>query len=378
MASQTVNADPVELGERLKFARIAAGFSQESAANHIGVVRTTMVAIEKGTRRLKPDELVRLSKAYSVSCNELLRPSPIKLDLVPQFRMVVSGHDLQDAAMEAAHLLQRLCTSYVEVERTLNRPLQYRRLEKFTMVRGVAIEEQAEDYAASIRVSSGLGGTPIPDMIQLLEEWGFRLFVRPLDSRISGVYAHHNEAGPCILLNGKHPPIRNNSTAAHELGHECTGQNTPAIVWTEDKPGRRHDERIAWSIGKAFLMPRSALRQAYAEVQEPDGSFTVNGLIYLAHRYHVSVEAIARRLEELDLVKQGTAMLVANRGVVSLPDLDGSSRKDYPLLPARLAYLLSLCEEQALLSEGQMSSMFMIERSDLRGLLDQYARPNSE
>ena len=54
--------DVATLAERLVAARKSAGLTQEEAANHLGVSRPTFIAIEKGTRRPRPDELVKLAE----------------------------------------------------------------------------------------------------------------------------------------------------------------------------------------------------------------------------------------------------------------------------------------------------------------------------
>ena len=44
--------DHRQLGERLKDARKARDLTQEAVANKLGILRTTLVAIEKGERRV--------------------------------------------------------------------------------------------------------------------------------------------------------------------------------------------------------------------------------------------------------------------------------------------------------------------------------------
>ena len=56
--------DPKILGGRLQEARKACGFTQQAVADHLGMARTTLVAIEKGERRVTPDELIKLAAFY--------------------------------------------------------------------------------------------------------------------------------------------------------------------------------------------------------------------------------------------------------------------------------------------------------------------------
>jgi DNA-binding XRE family transcriptional regulator len=53
---------PIELGERLKVARETANVTQDAGAKAAGIARTTLVAIEKGQRSARNDELQALSR----------------------------------------------------------------------------------------------------------------------------------------------------------------------------------------------------------------------------------------------------------------------------------------------------------------------------
>src|ERR1035441_3622629 len=78
--------NPVEVGERLRIARDAADINQATAAAAIKVARTTLLAIEKGERRVRMNELQQLAKLYGTSVNALLRREAVHVDLTPRFR----------------------------------------------------------------------------------------------------------------------------------------------------------------------------------------------------------------------------------------------------------------------------------------------------
>ena len=61
MAREELNSHDV--GERLRIARETAAITQADAAAGIDVARTTFVAIEKGQRRIRPDELQLLARS---------------------------------------------------------------------------------------------------------------------------------------------------------------------------------------------------------------------------------------------------------------------------------------------------------------------------
>lgn len=60
------------MNERLKNARKALKLSQDFVAKQLGMTRTTIVAIEGGTRKVSAEELDKFSKLYGVSVQEIL------------------------------------------------------------------------------------------------------------------------------------------------------------------------------------------------------------------------------------------------------------------------------------------------------------------
>ena len=84
MTTSTISAEI--MGERLRAARSAANLTQEAAAASLGMARTTLVAIEKGQRPARPDELLAFSNLYGVSAGKLMSPDAIHVDIVAKFR----------------------------------------------------------------------------------------------------------------------------------------------------------------------------------------------------------------------------------------------------------------------------------------------------
>src|SRR5258708_3889569 len=74
------------LGRELQQARTKKAMTQEDAAKIIDVARTTMIAIEQGNRRIRADELIKLSHAYGLAISDFVRPHPVLAMSQPQFR----------------------------------------------------------------------------------------------------------------------------------------------------------------------------------------------------------------------------------------------------------------------------------------------------
>ena len=68
MSNETKSTlDDAIVGERLRNARESARITQAESAKSIGVARTTIVAVEKGERRVRTNELQKLASLYGTS-----------------------------------------------------------------------------------------------------------------------------------------------------------------------------------------------------------------------------------------------------------------------------------------------------------------------
>ncbi len=369
---------PADIAERLRLAREAVNIKQAEAAEAIKVARTTIVAIEKGERRVRMVELQQLAKLYRTSVNALLRQESVHVDLAPRFRKVFAADDT--AADKAAALLAELAKAEVELENMLG----VKRPRSYPPERPILpgdVRTQAENDATELRQRLGLGIAPIPDIVTVLEmELAIRLYVRRFDGQISGLFAFDETLGACMLLNANHPRDRRNQTAGHETGHFISTRRKPDILHEHESENSR-EERYANAFGRAFLTPARAVMQKFQEVTAGSDRLSRRHVIVLAHFFGASREAIVRRLEELLLVKQGTwDWFQSNGGITDeqarqvLGDLSApDARKAEADRPTtlRLNLLAAEAYRKGLLSEGQLARLLHLDRVELREILSQ-------
>ena len=196
--------------------------------------------------------------------------------------------------------------------------------------------------------------------------------MRPISSNISGVFAYEPEIGACILLNAKHPPQRRANSAAHEIGHFMSTRNQLDVL-VENSHNKAREERFANIFGNAFLMPAIAVRGMFESYKSADGKFSPRNLIMMAHSFNVSIEAMCRRLEKLSLLKNGTYDSLKDKGFNrdAVKEVLGDPVQNQPLvMPPRIAILATDAYFQGLLSEGQVAEMLLLDRVELRKLLD--------
>ncbi|MBG0797021.1 ImmA/IrrE family metallo-endopeptidase [Methylocystis sp. L43] len=366
----------VEVGERLRLARESARLKQAEAAAALNIARTTLIAIEKGQRRVRLGELQQLAKLYRTSVNALLRKEAIQVDLAPQFRKL--GIQLDEAVADAAQLLSDLAKAEVELENLLG----VKRVRNYPPERTILhgdVRAQAEQDALELRQWLGLGPSPILDIVTLLEmELGVRVYVRRMHGRISGLFAYDDSLGACILLNANHPRERRAQTAAHELAHLVSTRRHAEIL--DGGSTNSREERYAIAFARAFLTPARSVMQKFREVTAGSSKLTRRHVIVLGHTFGVSREAMVRRLEELGLTKDGTWDWFEQYGGITdeqahqvLGDLPGpdihKADADQPTT-LRLGLLAGEAWRRGLLTEGQLSRMLHVDRIELRRMFD--------
>lgn len=385
MTKQTEKLSDIEIGDRLRLARESAKVTQAAAAKAIDVARTTIVAIEQGQRRARIDELQRLAVAYNTSANAILRREAVHLDMVPRFRKLPQSAD--SSIEDSARLLNTLVRAEVELENILG----IERTRNYPPERPILpgdVRAQAEQDAQELRDWLGLGAGPVLDIISILDlQLGIRVYIRPLDSKVSGLFAYDETAGACIILNARHPADRQRQSGAHELAHFVGTRRQPEVYVEEEKASSR-EERYANFFARCFLTPARAVRQRFAEITAGQSHLTRRHIILLAHAFSVSREAMIRRLEELELAKAGTwDWFVANGGITDeqarevlgmLTERDLYAGAAQGPVPPRLVLLAREAYRRGFYSEGQLARLLQLDRYETRIILDGAEQEESE
>jgi Zn-dependent peptidase ImmA (M78 family)/transcriptional regulator with XRE-family HTH domain len=365
--------DPKAIGSRLQEARKASGLTQHGVAEHMKMARTTLVAIEKGERRITPHEMVKLAELYARPVSEFVNRPSVAIGFVPQFRAAwrhqfEENSDLERTAAE----LQSLAEDYVELERLCELPLVKSYPPPYETSKSTP-EQAADEIAAAERNRLGIGDGPISNLRDRFEnDVGLRIFYFPMSAKISGVFAYNDTLGACVGINANHPLDRRHWSLAHEYGHFLTNRFHAEITFLADRKRNSAVERFADTFAENFLMPTSGLSRRFTEVHRASraGSITLAQICSLADLYQVSVQALIIRLEKLRRLPIGTWDKLREEGfkprrAQQLLRIDLVSKEEY-LLPKRYLNLAVLAHEKGLLSEGQLSRLLRTDRVSTR------------
>ncbi len=376
--------DPRIIGRRLQEARKARGLTQEEVATELGTARTTITAIEKGERRVQPQELLRLSELYGHTLGNLMRERKPAESFGVQLRAFFKGvdspvvaRDLQEAVSE----FQELCEDYTALEDLSG--IEPRRDYPMELRVGRSRPElAAEEAAESERNRLGLGDGPLDSLRELLEnDVDLRIFSMRMPSQIAGMFAYSEELGGCIAVNSRHPEERRRWSMAHEYGHFLSGRYQAEVSNT--LPARKPPmERFADTFARFFLMPSAGLRRRFNQaIRVSGGRISVADLVRLAHHYAVSVEAMILRLEELRLISLGTWQRLKDqrfrvREAQAELGLEPLSQQGN-VLPRRYMLLAVRAFADGKITEGQLARYLRTDRVSAREIAGRLSEQDS-
>lgn len=393
--------DPIVLGTRLQEARKASGFTQQDVADHMKIARTTLVAIEKGERRLSPRELIQLAAFYNRSVSDFVGRQTVVESFVPQFRSSWSKeteiranvrkgvtttkqiseedtrnppNDLEKVAVE----LQRLSEDYVELEQICGMPLT-KSYPPVYEIKGISPEQAAEEIATAERNRLGLGDGPLSNIRERLEsDVGLRIFYFPMLGKVAGLFAYNDLLGGCVGINSNHPRDRRTWSLAHEYGHFLTSRYQVEITFLQTTKHVPLRERFADSFAECFTMPASGLNRRFTEIHRSrEKGISLADLLSLADLYQVSVQALILRLENLKRLPAGTWDDLERKGfkvrqAQQLLAIEANPPLQHAL-PLRYKMLAISAYDQGEISEEQLSKYLRTDRVQARIIVDEIA-----
>lgn len=380
MHQQLTETDPRTLGLRLQEARKARDLTQQEVADHLGMARTTVTAIEKGERLVQPAELLRFSALFGRAVHDLLRQREPLTSFTVQFRTSLNqpGLDGPEVSNVIAEF-QQLSEDYIELEELRDAPLSQRYPPPYDFS-DVPAEQAAEDVATAERNRLGLGDGPIPNLKEVLEnDVGIRIFCLKMPSKVAALLGYTDRVGGCVAINAGHPPERHRWSLAHEYAHFMTRRYQADVMVLSAYRRVPESERFADAFAKFFLMPSTGLLRRFNELRRArQGTITPAELVKLAHFYNISFEALVRHLEGQRMLSTGTFEDLIDRGfkvreaqqILQLPPGQAS----WDMLPLRYQLLAAEAFQKAQITEGQFAHFLRLDRLSARQLYQSLSR----
>ncbi|MGY3034277.1 Zn-dependent peptidase ImmA (M78 family)/DNA-binding XRE family transcriptional regulator [Bradyrhizobium sp. USDA 4354] len=352
------------IGNKLKVARSASGLSLRGLSEAIdGIVSAQAIGkYERNEDMPSSRALIALAKALDVTEEYLLNEDEIALEGV-DFRKKVGASSKEEAVLEARaiHMLER----YLAVEDLLQmRSVDWE--QPRSAPHPVTDLRDAEDAARSVREDWGLGNDPIPQLAELLEERGIKIFSFDLDD-IDGLAAKvrrkDRAAARVIVIKRSTWSERKRFNLAHELGHMVIAPS-----------GGVDEEKAAHRFAGAFLVPADVLR---AEVGAHRSSISIGELVALKKRFGVSIQALVYRCKDLGIISQAAFSrlfkIFAERGWRTAPFEEPETMEPELEEPKRFERLCYRALAEGVIAESRAAELLGISVRELDARLDQVA-----
>lgn len=301
------------IGERIKFAREAAGLSQEKLTQALDFNdRQTLSTIELGQRRVSAEELVQFAKALAQPLDFFTDPYLVAGPKAFSYRAKgASGKELTAFEAQAGNLI----AAQRRFQELLDRPPSPVQQQITALTPQVPLDfasYQGERCAAAWQ----LGEIPSHRLREAATK-NLGVVVLHVDAprTISGAACRLSD-GAYVLINRQEPVARQNFDLGHELFHILTWDRMPPprvdqVTAEGDATAKRPKvEKLADAFAAGLLMPTSTVNARWGRRGERPLS---EWLTETAQELGVSPVALFWRLANLDLLKAdtGTRRLVA-------------------------------------------------------------------
>ncbi len=296
--SANLRLSPKFIGERLRQAREAYGFTAEVLGLKVGRSKQQISRYESEDDVPSHEVLVHLAEHLQQPLSYFFRPiSSEEKSAVMFYRKLKKV---------TAPELRRVNIWRRWLEEVVHLIAEYLNVPGFDLPPGLIVPFHTKDVdlavidhlALQLREHWGLGQRPIGNVIRTMERHGVllaRFDVGADDMDGYSLMSQRNEKFPLVVLNSfKLNAFRSRFDAAHELGHLLMH----AQVTQEDLSDPRVYERVerqAHRFASAFLLPEDAfLDDTY--------SYGLDVLVTLKEKWGVSLAAMAYRLLDLGII----------------------------------------------------------------------------
>lgn len=355
------------LGARVRHARESLGLNQQDIAELLSFNdRQTVSDIESGGRRVRPEELLRLSERLQRPLDWFLDPFVVAGEAGISWRVAT------EVPQSTLSMFEDLTGPQIGLLRFLRRsqngtPQPF--AERLWLTKHSSYEDAAEKGEA-VASSLELGRIPAERLVERVE---CRLDIPVLhvdgepSGGISGAMCRLADLG-VILINRHESLVRRHFNVAHELFHALTWDALPP------KPRESADltraqgdrvEKLADNFAAALLIPRTSIDELLDLSKLDDSAY----LAQLARVFQVSTLTLGWRLVNLGMIDRAQCTAL---GRFTLPPLPVNTPK---LLSASFVDLLHRGIEAGHVSTRKAAKALGMTLEQMAGLFVDYGRP---
>ena len=274
----------MNVGNRIRQARVSAGMSVQNVSATVGVSRNAIYKWERGEDVPRQSIIIKLARLFEVDTDFFFREVHVTMCTPAYRRKALLAKKTQDC-VEARIALE------LEKQLFVDSLFPEREFPQFSAGSyWVWSLSDVETAADQLRTSWGLGLDPIGSVISAVEEHGVRVVMIDGVEGFDGFSCFANESIPVIAIPAGMPGDRQRFTLAHELGHMVL-KTAPEV----------DEEKAAHRFAGAFLAPRRAV---VSELGPRRSRLDIDELAILKRSYGMSMQAWARRAFDLGIIQR--------------------------------------------------------------------------
>ena len=276
---------------RLRLARSCRNITKKDISKLINVSSSTLTRLEKGCDEPKKEKVQLLVKALNFPEEfffDGIEEDQDKEDLNTKDLSFRSNATIPRKDRNAAYSARGLAYIVDEwLQNNFNLP--------DVRVPDLSCDHDPVTASERLRYDWGLGNLPLPNLMELLESMGIRIFSFSRDTDAIDAFSCWNNGIPYIFVNTDKNAERIRFNLCHELGHLVLHRH----IHVDGQDMITVDiEKEAHLFACNFLMPEADIRSCI-----PNG-VVINYLIKAKQRWKVSVAALAYRIRQLGLLSE--------------------------------------------------------------------------
>lgn len=269
-----------------------AGYSLRDLESAVGksVSYNALAKYEKGEMMPSSDVLIQIADALNLSIDFFFRNFELSIDRVRFRKQTKLRKKTEESVLaKAKDFFER----YFEIEEITNDINPFKPI--FKSHESPIDLERVNELADEARKRLNLGGDPIPNVHELLESIGIKVYI--IDNPGEGfdgcsAYADNR---PIVVLAKNENLMRLRMTATHELAHILL---EPLL----DGLGEEEEEKVVRAFAGAFLLPEKTFESLFGTQRN---HFSLGELINLKVYFGTSISAIMMRAKSLQLISPG-------------------------------------------------------------------------
>jgi Zn-dependent peptidase ImmA (M78 family)/DNA-binding XRE family transcriptional regulator len=279
----------MDIGQRLKIAREAIGYTQTKVAQECGIGISSISAFENNDREPKFSQLSKLAEIYRKTVEFFLSDEPP----VENLMLWRDAPSIEEEIKQTEAEFRQLCEQYRNLEAVMDE-IKDTEMPKLPIKAEEFTYKHAEQLAEKTKKEFLLGDIPSMSLKQVLEE---KFYVKIFHLTFSGsaISTFSDHFGPAVLLNKESKLWRRNFDIAHELFHLLTWSifRTGVPENTEPSPD---EEKYANAFASRLLLPTDSVKNKIDSATGPDGKISFKALDEIAREFGVSLDALLWRM----------------------------------------------------------------------------------